>query len=141
MEQGTDARIGAYMANTLAKDAGSPAEYKAAYSVDLLFGTDRANEPGSMRVEVVPPQDGCTLLVVVTITSGASVKDNAESIARVLQKEIFNRLSLDVLKPTDAVLYFSSAGQAGPEFAGCRYAKAVYGGGGFSYEKADMVRG
>ncbi|MDR1062281.1 MAG: hypothetical protein LBL83_13975 [Clostridiales bacterium] len=128
------------MANTLAKEAGGAAdEYKAAYSVDLLFGTDCASEPGSMRVEVVPPKNGSTLSVVVTITSGASVTANAESIAKVLQKEIFSRLRLDVLKPSDAVLYFSSAGQAGPEFSGCRYAKAVYEGGGFSYEKADAV--
>ncbi|MDR1439128.1 MAG: hypothetical protein LBJ10_03690 [Clostridiales bacterium] len=127
------------MAQTVAKELGKAAEYEVAFSVDLIFATERADEPGSMRLEVLSPKRGSVLSAVVTITSGASIMGNIESIAKVLQKEVFNRLGLDVLNPSDATLYFCADGHADPGLADGHYLKAACCDGKFSFEKTDEV--
>ncbi|MDR1439724.1 MAG: hypothetical protein LBJ10_06850 [Clostridiales bacterium] len=112
--------------------------HEVAYSKELLFNTSYPDEPGSMRVDVLSPQKSPILTVVVTAEEGVSVRNNIESIVKVLQHELFSRMSMDILADGGAALYFSVAGQQS-EFPGCDIVSARFDGDGYKFEKAEAI--
>ena len=66
------------------------------YSRDLLYLTDKIYEPGSVHIEVLSPTEKGKMPVVIEGKTPHSPVKYLESIIRVMQTDIFDRIHIDV---------------------------------------------
>lgn len=68
---------------------------------DMLYPTGNSNEPGSIHIQVYPPDTNARIPVLLESKSGHSPIENIDTIVRIMQSDIFDRIFIDVRKNVD----------------------------------------
>ncbi len=71
------------------------------FEKDMLYPTDNSIEPGCIRIKVLGPDNGNKLPVLIEDTSNHSPLKYIDSIVRLMQTDIFDRILVDVKKNVD----------------------------------------
>lgn len=66
------------------------------YERDLLYPTDNMFEPGSIHVEMLQPNKKGSMPVLIESRTAHSPKKYIDSIIRIMQSDIFDRIHIDV---------------------------------------------
>lgn len=67
---------------------------------DMLYPTSR-NEIGSIHIQVLSPDSSARVPVVLESKSGHSPLENIQTITRIMQSDIFDRIFIDIKKNVD----------------------------------------
>jgi hypothetical protein len=68
---------------------------------DMLYPTSNSIEPGSINIRVFGPDQDARIPVVVESKSGHSPLKNLDTIVRIMQSDIFDRIFINVKKTVD----------------------------------------
>lgn len=68
---------------------------------DMLYPTSNSIEPGSIHIQVFSPDKEARIPVVVESKSGHSPLKNLDTIVRIMQSDIFDRIFINVKKSVD----------------------------------------
>ena len=93
---------------------------------DMLYPTDNINEPGSVHIQVFSPDKKARIPVVIENKSAHSPVKYLESILRIMQSDIFDRIFIDVKKTIDVHIKLSP--ELAGEFAGKAYVRVSFDG-------------
>lgn len=74
---------------------------KVVYERDLLYPTDADSEPGVLHLEVLGMDKGGRVQVIIENKSKHSPVNYIDSIVDIMQKDVFDRLDVDVRKNVD----------------------------------------
>ena len=109
----------------------------ALFERDMLYPTENLNEPGSVHIMVLNPNNNARIPVIVESKSIHSPLKYMDSIARIMQSEIFDRIFVDIKK--NVAIYITANNQLATEASGKPYVRVQYGTNGFEYSGADKV--
>jgi len=79
------------------------------FEKDMLYPTDNNLEPGCIHIQVLSPDNNAKIPVVIEDKSGHSPIKYIDSIARLMQTDIFDRILVDINKHVD--IYIKSQQQ------------------------------
>jgi len=71
---------------------------------DFLYPTDNSNDPGSIHLQVFSPNDKARLPVVIECKTNHSAVKYFDSILRIIQSDIFDRIVIDLKKSADVYI-------------------------------------
>lgn len=71
------------------------------FEKDMLYPTDNSIEPGCIHIRVLSPDSGNKLPVLIEDKSNHSPMHHIDSIIRLMQTDIFDRILVDVKKNVD----------------------------------------
>ncbi len=71
------------------------------FEKDMLYPTDNSIEPGCIHIKVLSPDNGNKLPVLIEDKSNHSPMKYIDSIVRLMQTDIFDRILVDVKKNVD----------------------------------------
>lgn len=109
----------------------------ALFERDMLYPTENLNEPGSIRIQVLNPNNNARIPVIIESKSIHSPFKYLDSIVRIMQTEIFDRIFVDIKK--NVTIYIASNDMQYAEAQGKPYIKATYGVEGFTFSGTDTV--
>ncbi len=91
---------------------------EALFEKDMLYPTDNSIEPGCIHIRIMGPDSRSRLPVLILAKSGHSPVKYIDSIIRLMQTDIFDRIFVDIKKNVD--IYIPKDQQAGDsENAAC----------------------
>lgn len=93
---------------------------------DMLYPTDNYNEPGSVHIRVFKPNSNTRIPVTIESKTSHSTLKYIDSILRIMQGDIFDRIFIDVKKTID--LYIKASPEPVSEFAGKAYISVSFDG-------------
>lgn len=109
----------------------------ALFERDMLYPTENLNEPGSVRIKVLNPNNNARIPVIIESKSIHSPLKYLDSIERIMQSEIFDRIFVDIKKSVS--IYIVSNDMLSGEVSGKPFIKAQLGASGYVYSGADKV--
>ncbi len=71
------------------------------FEKDMLYPTDNSIEPGCIHIRVISPDNRNKLPVLIEDKSGHSPLKYIDSIIRLMQTDIFDRILVDIKKNVD----------------------------------------
>ena len=107
------------------------------YSRDLLYPTENLSEPGSIHVEVLKPSVKAKIPVIVECKTSHSPIKYLNSIVRIMQSDIFDRIFVDIVSAVS--LYIKVDEEILSEFEGSRYVLVIFNDGKADYIGVDVV--
>jgi hypothetical protein len=96
------------------------------FSRDLLYPTENLLEPGSVHIEVLNPDNRDRIPVVIEDKSLHSPVKYIDSILRIMQGDVFDRIFIDLKK--NASIYIKTNGSTEKEYAGKEYISVSFSG-------------
>lgn len=93
---------------------------------DMLYPTTSLNEPGSVHVKVFNPNNNARIPVLIESKTNHSPVTDLDSILRIMQTDIFDRIFIDVRK--NLVLYIKAKPEVLKEFGGKAYILVMFNG-------------
>lgn len=99
---------------------------------DMLYPTSNLNEPGSVHIRVFNPNNSARIPVLIESKTGHSPLNYLDSILRIMQSDIFDRIFIDVRRTLN--LYIKAAGDISKEYGGKAYVRVTFDG-----EKATLA--
>lgn len=109
----------------------------AMFERDLLYPTENIYEPGSFHIEVLNPDKGGMLPVVIEGKTNNSLIKNINTVTRVMQSEIFDRILLNI--KSNVKLYIKANDEQKKEFGGKEYVFVSFEGDMPSFSGIDSV--
>jgi hypothetical protein len=109
----------------------------ALFERDMLYPTENLNEPGSVHIKVLNPNNNAKIPVIIESKTVHSPLKYMDSIARIMQTEIFDRIFIDIKK--NVFIYIVANSHIADEASGKPFIKVKYGAAGFEYSGADKV--
>lgn len=103
---------------------------------DMLFPTDDTFEPGSVNIKVYGPNKNVKIPVVIESKSGHSPLKHIDSIVRIMQADIFDRLIIDVKKNVD--LYIRADSELSARYGNHKYVRVDYLPDGIEVEGIEL---
>lgn len=98
----------------------------ALFSRDLLYPTENLLEPGSVHIEVLNPDRRGRIPVVIEGKSPHSPLRHIDSIIRIMQSEIFDRILIDIKK--NASVYIKTNNHTEKEYSGKEFVLVSFSG-------------
>lgn len=80
------------------------------FEKDMLYPTDNCIEPGCIHIRVLSPNNDARIPVIIEDKSNHSPLKFIDSIVRLMQTDIFDRILVDIKKSVD--IYIKSEQQA-----------------------------
>ncbi len=80
------------------------------FEKDMLYPTDNSIEPGCIHIQVLSPDNDAKIPVIIENKSSHSPLKYIDSIIRLMQTDIFDRILVDIKKNVD--IYIKSEKQA-----------------------------
>lgn len=102
---------------------------------DMLYPTDNSNEPGSIHIQVFGPDKAARIPVVVEGKTSHSPLKYIDSIVRIMQSDIFDRVFIDIRKNVD--IYIKAADETAAEYGNYSHIKVHFSGDRIDIEGAD----
>jgi len=102
---------------------------------DMLYPTSNGIEFGSIHIQVYSPDQNARVPLVLESKSGHSPLKNIDTIVRIMQSDIFDRVFIDIKKNID--IYIKISEEQLKENGGHSYIKIHFTGNGIEYEGAD----
>ncbi|NJD04689.1 MAG: hypothetical protein FIA99_19290 [Ruminiclostridium sp.] len=102
---------------------------------DILFPTGNINEPGSIHIRVLSPNQNARIPLVIESKTSHLPYDYLDSIIRILQTDIFDRILVDIKK--NVILYFKVGKELINKSNGKPYIKVIHNGTAFESTGAD----
>lgn len=109
----------------------------ALFERDMLYPTANINEPGSIHIQIMSPNKNARIPVVVESKTRHSPLEYLDSIIRIMQTDIFDRIFVDIRK--NVILYFKVGTELMGESNGKPYIKLIHNGSAFERSGADTV--
>jgi len=103
---------------------------------DVLFPTDDSNYPGSIRLKVFDPDKNAKIPVFIEAKSNHSPLKYIDTILRMMQSDIFDRIFIDIKKNVDINIIVSA--EIMPEYANFSHVKLSFYDGGFKSEGVNL---
>lgn len=94
------------------------------YERDILYPTENINEPGSIHVEVLNPNKNGKMPVVIENKTHHSPVKYIESIIRIMQSDIFDRILVNIKSSIE--IYIVSNEEIKSISGGKKYIHAFY---------------
>ncbi len=108
------------------------------YSRDLLYMTEKVNEPGSVHVEVLQPTAEGKMPVLIEGKTSHSPLVYIDTILRIMQTDIFDRIHINVKENLN--IYIINKDKLIKEYADYSYIKIVFGNAGLEYKGCAEVK-
>jgi len=102
---------------------------------DILYPTDNRNEPGSVHIQVANPNRSARIPVIIESKSGHSPVKYLDSILRIMQSDVFDRIFIDVRKTLE--LYIKVTPEMSKEYGGKAYVHITFADIGTVFTGAD----
>ena len=102
---------------------------------DFLYPTDNCNDPGSIHVQLFGPDQNIKIPVVIEAKTSHFPLKYIDSIVRIMQSDIFDRIFIDVRKNVD--IYIKTNAETAVEYGGHSYVKLSFCGDGIQSEGVD----
>lgn len=94
------------------------------YSRDMLYPTENLYEPGSVHIEVLNPDKKGHIPVLVESKTEHSPIKYINSIIRIMQSDIFDRININIRNNT--IIYIKADDKLKSEFGDKNYVKVVF---------------
>jgi hypothetical protein len=107
------------------------------YSRDLLYPTDVLHEPGSVHIDIFNPDKNARIPVVIESKSDHSPVKYIDSIIRIMQADIFDRIFINVKNNT--CIYIKNNEKQGNEYGDKKYLVVVFDKDGIKYRGVDDI--
>lgn len=104
---------------------------------DMLYPTGNINEPGSIHIQVLSPNKIAKIPVVIECKTNHSPLKFLDTIIRIMQTDIFDRIFVDMSKNT--TLYIKAGNELLAESGGKPYIKVSHGDAGFEFTGAEAA--
>jgi len=111
---------------------------KIVYQRDLLYPIDNENELGSIHLEVLGVGKNGKVQVIVEHKSNHSPVKYIDSIISTMQKDVFNRLDVNVSEGVD--IYFLTDEELKKLYGDKTYIKVLMDGSSISFEAVDEIK-
>lgn len=98
---------------------------------DILYPTDNNNDPGSIHIQVYSPDDNVKIPVVIECKTNHSPIRYIDTILRIMQSDIFDRIVIDIRKNIN--LFIKNTGFESNEFASYNHVQVNFMEGGIEY--------
>ncbi len=98
---------------------------------DILYPTDNSNDPGSIHLQVYSPNDKAKIPVVIECKTNHSAIKYIDTILRIVQSDIFDRIVIDLKKSAD--VYIKNNNPDITEFDGYNHVLVKFTDGGIEY--------
>jgi len=95
---------------------------------DILYPTGNSNDPGSIHIQVFGPDQSIKIPVVIEAKTNHSPLNYLDSIVRIMQSDIFDRIFIDIKKSVD--IYVRNTAEASTEYGNHDYVKISFSGEG-----------
>ena len=109
----------------------------ALFERDILYPTGNINEPGSIHIQVLNPNHKAKIPVVIESKTSHSPYEYLDSIVRIIQSDVFDRILVDVRK--NVIFYFKVGKESIKESSGKPYIKVIHNGTAFESSGADLA--
>lgn len=93
---------------------------------DMLYPTDNSIEPGCIHIQVLSPDKNAKIPVLIEDKTNHSPLKHIDSIIRIMQSDIFDRIFVDVSKNVD--IYIKANAQLAEEYGNHSYIKVIVAG-------------
>jgi hypothetical protein len=107
------------------------------YERDMLYPTININEPGSIHLQVYYPNKSARIPVVIEGKTNHSPVKYINSIIRIMQSDIFDRIFIDMKKNID--IYIKAGAELSAEYGGKAFVKVSYKGDIMGFTGADSI--
>lgn len=104
---------------------------------DILYPTGNINEPGSIHIQMLNPNKDLKIPVVIESKTSHWPVLYLDSIERIIQSDIFDRIFVDIRK--NVVLYFKAGQEFKDQSCGREYVKVQHNGTTFESSVTDIV--
>jgi hypothetical protein len=102
---------------------------------DMLYPTSNGIEFGSIHIQVYSPDQYARVPLIIESKSGHSPLKNIDSIVRIMQSDIFDRVFIDIKKNID--IYIKVSEEQLSEYGNHSHIKVVFTDNGIEYEGTD----
>jgi len=103
---------------------------------DFLYPTDNPNDPGSIHLQIYSPNDRARLPVVIECRTSHSPIKYIDSILRIIQSDIFDRIVIDLKKNAD--VYIKNNNPEIIEYAGYNHIHVIFTEDGIEYTGVNL---
>jgi hypothetical protein len=108
------------------------------YSRDLLYMTEKVNEPGSVHVEVLQPTAEGKMPVIIEGKTSHSPLNYIDAILSIMQTDIFDRIHINVKENLN--IYIGNKDKFIKEYSDFQYIRVFFGNGGLEYKGCAEVK-
>ncbi len=91
---------------------------------DILYPTKSSNDPGSIHIQVLEPDENSRIPIIIEDKSSHSPLEYIDNIIRIMQSDIFNRVSIDIRNNT--VVYIKVTAEMKAEYGGYSHIKLSF---------------
>ena len=102
---------------------------------DILYPTDNSNNPGSIHIQIFDPDTNNKIPVIIEAKTDHSPLKYIDSIVRIMQSDIFDRIFIDIRKNVD--IYIEAASEKASEYGSHSHIKISFTGDGIEYMGVD----
>lgn len=111
----------------------------ALYERDLLYPTDNIFEPGSVHMEIMNPGKKGKMPIVIEGKTLHSPLAYINSIIRIMQSDIFDRIHIDVKNNTELYINIKHNTELKKDFNGKKFIKVIFDGDKIAYTGVDEI--
>jgi hypothetical protein len=104
---------------------------------DMLYPTDNYNEPGSVHIKVSSPNKNIRIPVIIESKTAHSPVRHLDSILRIMQSDIFDRIFIDIKKSVD--LFIKTTPELADEYGKKAYIHVAFDGERPVFTGADAI--
>ena len=102
---------------------------------DMLYPTSSGIEFGCIHIQICSPDQNARVPLVIESKSGHSPMKNIDTIVRIMQSDIFDRVFIDIKKSID--IYIKLSAEQSAEYGNHSHLKVRFAENGFEYEGID----
>lgn len=103
---------------------------------DILYPTDNSNNPGSIHIQIFDPDVNNKIPVVIEAKTDHSPLKYIDSIMRIMQGDIFDRIFIDIKKNVD--VYIKAASEKTSEYGSHSHVKIIFTSDGIECRGVDQ---
>ncbi len=111
--------------------------YDVLFERDILYPTGSISEPGSVHIQVLSPNNIARIPVIIESKTGHSPLKYLDTLVRIMQTDIFDRIFVDINK--NVLLYIKAGSQLAAESGGKPYIKVINSGSGYEFAGAEAA--
>lgn len=103
---------------------------------DILYPTDNSNDFGSIHIQVFGPDRNVKIPVIIEAKTNHSPLNYIDSIARIMQSDIFDRIFIDIRKSAD--IYLRTNAEKKAQYGGHSFVKISFSDDGIKMEGTEL---
>ncbi|MGI6669591.1 MAG: hypothetical protein ACOX4M_09555 [Acetivibrionales bacterium] len=110
--------------------------FEVLYERDMLYPTDNSIEPGSIHIKILSPDSNAKIPVIIESKTSHSPLEHIDSIIRIMQSDIFDRIFINIRKNVD--IYIKADENMEAVSGGRSHVKVCFAGDQIAYEGVDL---